>query len=235
MWHHKCISSYSSFNFYKLFHPSSTEVVSPVFAWFTNGTKSEKFQTFFLCVLLFESSIRIWMTTHTQIYFIAFDFDSQSTDNNNIRSFTHSFIHDKKCENVFTLFQIEMFDFQFLQCSKILFRPTKNKTCVSNVLRMDGCTMEIHPVHHRFNVNQSISTVKSSTNIILKSKGLYYTLTLLSIAFRFVSFHFIAFRFVVRCVNIDATKCENYFHEKIDWKKGNKYAWKLIFEITDTR
>lgn len=104
---------------------------------------------------------------------------------------------------------------------------SKNKTCVSNVLRMSWCTMKIHPVHHRFNVNQSISTVKSSTNIVLKSKGLYYTLTLLSFAFRFVSFHFIAFHSVVRCVNIDATKCEDYFSKKIDWKKPNKIRMKI--------
>lgn len=65
---------------------------------------------------------------------------------------------------------------------------------------------------HSLNVNQSIMTVKSSTNIITK-KGLYYTL----MALWCVSLHLMRRSLKILFQN-----------------KWIKYAWKLIFEFTDT-
>lgn len=127
MWHHKCISSYSSFNFYKLFHPSSTEVVSPVFAWFTNETKSEKFQTFFLCVLLFESSVRIWMTTHTRFILLHLILTpNRLTITTFVRSLIRSFMikNAKTCSHCF---KSKCSIFNFCNAQKFYFAQRKTK------------------------------------------------------------------------------------------------------------
>lgn len=125
--------------------------------WSTNGRKIEKFQTFFFCVFLFRSLIRIRMTKHTQISFyciwfwLQIDWQQQSLF---VRSFMKKRENAKKCSHCFKS-KRSIFIFAML---KSLFRPSKKQNlCVECSPDELVCTMKIHPVH-RFNVNQSIST-----------------------------------------------------------------------------
>lgn len=131
-----------------------------------------------------------------------------------VRSLIRSFMikNAKTCSHCF---KSKCSIFNFCNAQKFYFAQRKTKLVCRTFFGWVGAPWKSNP-----STIGSTSISQSSTNIILKSKGLYYTLTLLSIAFRFVSFHFIAFHSVVRCVNIDATKCENYFYKKNRLKKA---------------